>query len=774
MGARNLLIVESPAKAKTIAKYLGQGFKIMASVGHVKDLPPNRLGVDLEKGFAPEYEIIKGKERVLRELKAAAKEAEKIYLAPDPDREGEAIAWHIAEELNGDKKRFFRVLFNELTARAIKAAVEAPEGLNREKFEAQQARRILDRLVGYQISPLLWAKVKRGLSAGRVQSVALRMICDREREIYAFVPKEYWSLTAHLKAEEPPEFKARLLKWEGEKIELKDRGKTTEILDAVKDKPFTVSKVTKKRKKRNPPTPFITSLLQQEAYKKLGFPAKKTMSIAQTLYEGVSLGERGQTGLITYMRTDSFRISQDALNEARKLIERNYGKDFLPDSPNVYRSRKGAQEAHEAIRPASVDLMPEQIAGFLTKDQLALYTLIWKRFLASQMTPALLDETQVEISAGKAAFKASGSVMAFPGFTCLYEESPLDQDGEKGPEASLPPLKKDQVLTLVKLDPAQHFTQPPARYTEATLIKALEQNGIGRPSTYATILSNINQREYVSLNKGRFQPTELGFLVSDLLVANFPDIMDTAFTARMETKLDNIERGEIVWTKVLEQFYGAFNASLEKARRSMKGEVPTDLKCPKCGRTLAIRSGKNGLFLSCTGYPDCSFTSNYVRDEKGNPAQAERKAPSEPRGEPTDKICKQCGAAMLLKTSRSGQRFLSCERYPECSYTEAQGTGVVCPNEGCGGEIQERFSKKGTRFYGCSRYPDCRFVMWDEPREGTCPQCGTRVLAVKKRQDGQARLYCRKQGCRYTAPFTFGGEKAGSSNGALKKTQPET
>ncbi|RJR27714.1 MAG: DNA topoisomerase I, partial [Desulfobacteraceae bacterium] len=452
-------------------------------------------------------------------------------------------------------------------------------------------------------------------------------------------------------------------------------------------------------------------------------------------------------------RTDSFRLSQESLSEAREFIFHTHGKDFVPEIPNTYRSRKGAQEAHEAIRPTSVELVPTQMSPYLTKDQLALYSLIWKRFLASQMTPALYDETQVEISAGRAVFKASGSVLVFQGFTCLYEESPSDSDPEKGHDSPLPSLRKDQSVKLLKLDPGQHFTQPLPRYTEATLIKALEQNGIGRPSTYAAILSNINQREYVSVQKGRFQPTELGFLVSDLLVANFPDIMDTAFTARMEKRLDGIEKGELTWIKVLEQFYAAFKNSLEKAKESMKGEVGTDLKCPRCGLNLAIRSGKNGLFLSCKGYPECSFTSNYIRNERGAPALAEKKPFSEPKGEPTDKRCRECGGIMLLKTSRSGQRFLSCERYPSCTYTEPPGTGVSCPVEGCGGEIMERSSKKGTRFYGCSNYPQCHFVMWDEPYDGLCPLCNTKVMAIKRKKGYDPQVVCRKNGCKFLLPL---------------------
>ncbi len=788
--AKNLLIVESPTKVKTLKKYLPKDFEVMASVGHIKDLPVSRLGVDIEGGFKPEYVVIKGKGKVLKSLKSAGKKAENIYLGPDPDREGEAIAWHIAEELNGGKKRIYRVLFNELTPKAIQEAVASPQNLNREKYESQQARRILDRLVGYQISPLLWAKVRRGLSAGRVQSVALKMICDREREIFSFVPEEYWSITAHLEADSPPPFKARLTHWSGEKAELKNEKQVKEILRALEGKEFRVTKVAKKKKKRNPAPPFITSQLQQEAYRRLGFPAKKTMSIAQDLYEGVDLGPRGQVGLITYMRTDSFRIANDALGAVREFVGRTYGQEYLPEKPNAFKSPKGAQEAHEAIRPTSVELTPDEVAPFLDKDHLALYTLIWKRFVACQMSPAEYQQTQVDIEAGEAVFRATGSILTFKGFTVVYEEEAL-QSTDKAEDGLLPPLKKNQVLKIKQLEPRQHFTQPPPRFTEATLIKALEENGIGRPSTYATIISNINQRAYVKVEKGRFRPTELGFLVTDLLVKNFPDIMDIHFTAQMESDLDRIEKGQIRWTNVLEKFYEKFQSDLEKAKAKMKGEMPAGVNCPECGRPMVIKSGRNGLFLACSGYPECTHTSNFERDEKGRVIA--EKPPEVPgpdavcekcgkpmvvkRGRfgaflacsgypeckntkslngsavesgelpPEQSVCKVCGGKMIVKVGRKGQRFLACENYPKCTNTESLSTGIRCPQEGCNGTLVERTSKRGKVFYSCDQYPKCKFTIWDKPFDDTCPVCGTKVLLIKYDKKGQPFLKCRKKGC---------------------------
>jgi DNA topoisomerase-1 len=795
--SKNLLIVESPTKARTLKKYLGTDYQIMASVGHIKDLPNSRLGVDTGKGFTPEYVTIKGKAKILRELKRASKGADTIYLAPDPDREGEAIAWHIAQELGTGEKKIFRVLFNELTGKAIKDALSSPQALNQDRFESQQARRILDRLVGYQISPLLWSRVRRGLSAGRVQSVALRMICEREREIYAFQPQEYWSLTAHLRAEEPPPFKARLFKYNDEKADLKNEEQTQALVAELKAGAFQVEKVAKKKKKKNPPPPFTTSLLQQEAYKKLHFPAKKTMSVAQNLYEGIELGEKGQVGLITYMRTDSFRLSSEAVSEAREFINKAFGHDYLPEKPNAFRSRKGAQEAHEAIRPTSVTLRPEEMSVYLTKDQLALYALIWKRFLACQMNPAIIEQTQADIACGRALFRATGSVVIFKGFTTLYEESLSDLDSAKNKEDILPPLNKGQALKLIELEPAQHFTQPPPRFTEATLIKALEENGIGRPSTYATILGNIHEREYVSIAKGRFSPTELGFLVTDLLVKSFPEILDIAFTAQMEGDLDKIEKGEVKWTKILDSFYRSFGKDLDLAKKEMKGEVMTDLPCPECQKPLAIKSGRNGLFLGCSGFPECKYTNNFSRDERGNiavessPDLGKEEGTCEacgrpmvvksgrfgtflacsgypeckqtrawvkgegavPEGKRTEATCKKCGGKMLVKQSRTGQKFLACENYPRCRYTESLSTNVSCPEEDCPGKLVERVSKKGRRFYGCDQYPRCRFALWDEPINETCPECGTKVLIVKRTKGAEPVIKCRKKGCGFTRPL---------------------
>ena len=750
--AKNLLIIESPAKARTIERYLGPDFKIMASVGHLKDLPVSTLGVDIENGFKPQYVTIKGKGRILKELKAAGKKAEAVYLAPDPDREGEAIAWHIAEELKNGGPKIYRVLFNELTARAIREAVSSPQKLNRDKFESQQARRILGRLVGYQISPLLWSRLKRGgLSAGRVQSVAVRMICDREREIYAFEPKEYWSLTAHLESEDPPPFEARFFKYNGKKTELKNEKQTLSIVSEVEGKAFSVSDVSKKTKKKNPPPPFITSFLQQEAYRKLGFSAKKTMSIAQNLYEGIELGGKGQIGLITYMRTDSFRLSKDAVSQARAVIDKTFGGDYLPAKPNSYRSRKGAQEAHEAIRPTAPELDPQTVSPYLNKDQLSLYALIWKRFLACQMKPAILEQTQAEIVAGNALFKATGSVMVFKGFTTLYEEGQNNSDDRKDRESRLPPLEEGQGLKLVRLEPAQHFTQPPPRFTDATLIKALEENGIGRPSTYATILSNISGREYVSLEKRRFKPTELGFLVTDLLVKGFPDILDSAFTAQMETDLDRIERGEVKWNKVLEEFYESFYSELERAKKDMKGEVLTDVSCPECNRPMAIKSGKNGLFLACTGYPQCRFTADFTRNEKGKIILETASKPGKEIG-----VCDKCGRPMVVKKGKFGS-FVACSGYPDCkniwSKQGTNATNVPCPEKDCPGMLVERTSKKGRQFYGCSQYPKCRFVMWDEPFDGVCPECGTSVLGIRHSKGSQSVLVCRKKGCGFRKPL---------------------
>ncbi|HHD11229.1 MAG TPA: type I DNA topoisomerase, partial [Deltaproteobacteria bacterium] len=583
---KSLVIVESPAKARTINKYLGKDFRVMASIGHIKDLPKNKLGVDIDKDFEPHYEIIRGKAKVIKELKKASKDADIIFLGPDPDREGEAIAWHIKEVLNGRREGIIkRVLFNEITEKGIKEAIAHPTEIDKNKVDAQQARRVLDRLVGYQVSPLLWEKVRMGLSAGRVQSVAVRLICEREREIESFVPQEYWSITAIFDG-----FEAKLVKKDGKKITISTEEEAKSIVSELKGETFKVEEIEQKQRKRNPAPPFITSRLQQEASRRLGFSAQKTMVIAQQLYEGVDLGEEGPTGLITYMRTDSHRIAPEAIQAVRGYIEKTYGKEYLPKKPNVYKSKKTAQEAHEAIRPTNMKYTPEYVKPYLTEDQWKLYELIWKRFVASQMHHAILDQTRVSIGAGKYTFQAVGTVVRFHGFTILYEEK-TDEESEE--EKKLPPLEKDMVLKLLDLVARQHFTQPPPRYTEASLIRELEEKGIGRPSTYALILSTIQDRGYVVKEKGRLKPTELGFLVTELLVKSFPDILNVQFTAHLEEELDRVEEGKLKWIDVIKEFYSRFREDLERAKEEMqtiKGqEEPTDIPCKKCGRMMVIK-----------------------------------------------------------------------------------------------------------------------------------------------------------------------------------------
>ncbi len=734
---KSLIIVESPAKARTIHKILGKEFMVKASVGHIKDLPENRLGVDIKRNFTPQYVIIKGKEKVIRELKALSRKADRIYLAPDPDREGEAIAWHIAEEV-GDGKEIHRLLIHEVTPRGIREALKNPRELQESLYRAQQARRILDRLVGYKLSPLLWQKVKRGLSAGRVQSVALRLICEREKEIRDFVPQEYWSITAELRhPSSPSPFEARLTRIQGKKAEVPDEGRAQAIISSLRGKRFIVERVQRKERRRNPPPPFITSTLQQEASRRLRFSVKKTMTIAQQLYEGVELGELGRVGLITYMRTDSVRIAPEAIEGVRKAIVRLFGEDYLPQEPNHFRSRKGAQEAHEAIRPASFDLPPEKVKPHLSRDQFLLYKLIWDRFLACQMKGALIDQTTVEIRAGECLFTATGRLLKFPGFLIVYEEKEEDEE-----EGILPPMKEGDELELIELVPKQHFTQPPPRYTESSLVKELEEKGIGRPSTYATIITTLLERGYVELKDRKFHPTSLGLLVSELLVENFPAIMDVGFTARMEEKLDEIEAERVSWTEVLEEFYRSFSQDLQKAEREMrevrKERIPTDIRCELCGSLMEIRWGKYGEFLSCSAFPQCKNAKMFVRDEEGRIKIVK---------ENTDERCPKCGGPMVVKEGKFG-RFLACERYPECDGTKPLGTGVKCPVEGCGGEIVERRTRKGRTFYGCSRYPECNFVLWQRPVPRPCPQCGSPYLLEAKRR-GKTLLICPDKGCGY-------------------------
>ena len=737
--SKGLVVVESPAKVKTLQKFLGGDYIIKASVGHVKDLPEGELGVDLQKNFEPEYVIIPGKGKILRELKKASKGVENIYLGPDPDREGEAIAWHVAEEIGNENKNIYRVLFNEITQKAVVDALQHPGRLQQSKYEAQQARRILDRLVGYQISPILWEKVRRGLSAGRVQSVAVRIICEREREIQGFVPKEYWSLTASLRGKDSPApFDAKLSKWKGKEVSMANESEALAMKQALEVVPYTVSKIVQKEKKRHPLPPFITSRLQQDAYRKLSFSAQKTMRTAQRLYEGVDLGQMGTVGLITYMRTDSPRISSEAIHQVRDWIKGRFGETFLPAKPNVYRSGKSAQEAHEAIRPTSMDLEPDKVKEYLEKDQWVLYKLIWDRFVASQMSSALFHQTTVEMKAGDATFTATGTVLIFPGFMSLYMEG-KDNSENGDQEKKLPALSEGEVLELLGLTPKQHFTQPPYRFSEATLIKELEERGIGRPSTYATILSTIKGKEYVRVERGNFFPTELGLVVNDLLVVSFPDILDVEFTAQMEENLDRIEEGEKGSVETLKEFYIPFQKDLEMAKTSMRDvkreQIPTEVVCERCGSKMVKRWGKRGFFLACSSYPKCRFT----KEVEGNGE----------KNEEIDARCEKCGGPMVIKNGKFG-RFIACSNYPACKFTQPFNTGIHCPQQDCDGMIAERKTRKGRIFYGCTNYPRCTFALWDKPIPEKCPECDFPFLVEKQGKAGGTKR-CPNKGCGYRA-----------------------
>ena len=735
--SKGLVVVESPAKVKTLQKFLGDDYVIKASVGHIKDLPEGELGVDLEKDFQPKYVSIPGKGKVIRELKKASKGVKNIYLGPDPDREGEAIAWHVAEEIGDGDKNIYRILFNEITKKAVLDAIHHPGKLQQSKYEAQQARRILDRLVGYQVSPILWEKVRRGLSAGRVQSVAVRIVCEREREIQDFVSEEYWSLTATLKGKDSlVSFDAKLTKWKGKKVKMANEAETLAMKKFLETVSYSVSKIVQQEKQRHPLPPFITSRLQQEGYRKLSFPAQKTMRVAQKLYEGVDLGQLGMVGLITYMRTDSVRVANEAVQQARAWIKDRFGEPHLPSKPNVYKSRRGAQEAHEAIRPTSIDLEPDKVKPYLDKDQWALYKLIWDRFVASQMASASFLQTTVEIKADDAIFTTVGTVPIFQGFMALYVEGEDNQENGNG-EKKLPQLSEGELLELLGLMPKQHFTQPPYRFSEATLIKELEEKGIGRPSTYATILATIKEKGYVRFEKGKFFPTELGCLVNDLLVVNFPDIFDIEFTAQMEENLDKIEEGQKDWVETLKEFYLPFEKDLEMAKTSMRDvkreKIPSDAVCERCGSKMVKRWGKRGYFLACSAYPKCRYTRE-VDENLENQVEIEAK-------------CEKCGSPMVIKNGKFG-RFLACSNYPTCKFTRSLDTGVHCPQEGCSGVIVERKSRKGRTFYGCSNYPNCTYALWDKPIPEKCPQCGFLFL-VEKQGKGGITKRCPKKECGY-------------------------
>ncbi len=819
--SKGLVIIESPGKAKAIQKYLGKGYTVEASYGHVKDLPKSTLGVDTENDFETEYIVIPGKEKVLAKLKKLAQSADSIYLAPDPDREGEAIAAHLADELgDGDKKkkkkkksddapeRIRRVTFNEITKRAVQEAFEHPHDIDRNLVDAQQARRVLDRLVGYQVSPLLWDKVRRGLSAGRVQTVALRLIVEREREIKAFEKKEYWTIDAHLAASKPPAFDARFLGKGEEKVEVTNGEDAEKIRAALEKADWLVRTVDKKERRRNATPPFTTSKLQQDSSRKLRFSVKRTMIIAQRLYEGVEMGEEGSVGLITYMRTDSTRVSPDAIREVRDYIGSEYGPQYLPEHPNAYKEKKEAQGAHEAIRPTSVALHPDKIKQYLKEDEYKVYKLIWQRFVASQIMPAVFDQTTVDIDAKSAAetfwFRVTGSVLKFDGFLKVYEESKEGKDEEDEElKHKLPALEPGQKLTLRELKPEQHFTEPPPRYNEASLVKELEERGIGRPSTYAAILTTIQERQYAQKVGGKFVPTEIGLVVTDLLVENFPDIFDIQYTARLEEELDEIEEGKETWTQALADFYKKFEKDLKYAAKHMENikrmEKPTDEKCERCGSPLVIKWGKHGSFYACSSYDkedpnSCTFTKeNPINLPDLDSADVQETGAAEEycencgrvmvlkRGRfgqfmactgypdckttrrldqgkrvpdiPLDEKCPKCGRNMMIRHGRYGE-FTSCSGYPDCKYVKQNFIGVKCPL--CkDGELVEKRARKGNTFYGCSNYPKCKFTSANKPIAEKCPSCGHDFLVEKYLKSGPI-IACPNKECDYERPFPPG------------------
>jgi len=753
-----LVVVESPAKAKTIKKYLGPGYTVKASVGHLKDLPKSKIGVDIEHGFQPEYHVIKSKEKVLHELKRQAQVADKVFLATDPDREGEAIAWHIKEEIQHPST--FRVMFNEITKKAIQEAMSQPGELSQSSYDSQQARRILDRLVGYQISPLLWKKIRRGLSAGRVQSVAVRLVVEREQEIKAFVPQEYWTIEADVLGQNPPPFAARLARLDGQKPEITTGDAARALVEELRAQPFVVSKIDRRERRRNAPAPFITSKLQQEAANRLGFTAKRTMGVAQRLYEGVPLGEEGQVALITYMRTDSTRLSNDAVAQVRSMIGDRYGAEYLPEEPIVYKTKKSAQDAHEAIRPTSMEYPPERVKAFLDaqdRDFFRLYELIWNRFVACQMKPAVYDQTSADIEAGRALFRASGSTLKFPGYLKVYgatltEDEVADRakaqragEEEEG-SGELPELAMGERLKLQNdaVRSEQHFTQPPPRFSEASLVKELEERGIGRPSTYAAILSTIQDKGYVEKLEGRFRPKRLGEITNEMLVHSFPTELDVAFTAGMEEKLDAISEGEMNWRRVLTEFYGPFKTSLDRAEVEMRNvkqyEEPTSIKCDKCGSPMVIKWGKLDEFLACTGYPECKNTMDFKREADGTITPTPE--------EVTDEKCDKCGRPMVIKRGRFG-RFLACSGYPECKNSRPISIGVACPTCKIGYLTERRSNRFNKTFYGCNRYPDCTFASWDRPLPETCPNCASPYLLSKYSKRDGPYIACPNKECGY-------------------------
>jgi DNA topoisomerase-1 len=802
--AKALVVVESPAKARTINKYLGRDFKVIASMGHIRDLPKSRLGVDVDNDFVEQYESIGARKKVIKELRDAAKTATDIYVATDPDREGEAIGWHLAQELATKKGRVYRLTFNEITKKAVQDALKHPRAIDEKMVAAQRARRVLDRLVGYKISPLLWDKVRRGLSAGRVQSVALKLVCDREREIEGFVPEEYWNLFARLGGHAPPEFEAKLFKKGEEQLRVASEEQSKAILAELERALWVVSSVGTKERRRHAPPPFITSKLQQTAR----FPVKKTMLLAQQLYEGVELpgfGAEGPVGLITYMRTDSVRVSGEAVEAVRGYIGTTFGEAYLPERPNFYKSKSDAQDAHEAIRPTSMQYPPEAVHPYLTADQYSLYRLIWNRFVASQMMAATSDETVVDVSAGEYVFRAKGTTLTFAGWLAVHgavvgepgrEEPGRDAaDGEEdSASGALPPLAEGDRLELKALRPEQKFTQPPPRFTEATLVKELEENGIGRPSTYASIIGVLQDRDYATKVEGRFKPTALGRIISDLLTKSFDDIIDVEYTRNLEEDLDRIEQGKASYAKTLTEFYKKFKKDLARASKQMEdlkkgieigercdrcgspmvkkvgrfgpfvacsaypectntreleaqepeaavGEAEIE-PCENCGRPMVVKRGRFGQFLACTGYPECKTTRKLVATKQGGLRAAVRDQILEEK-------CPRCGSNLVIKQGRFGE-FTACTKYPECKYVKHKTTGIACPKDGnLGGEIIERRSRRGKLFFGCSNYPDCDFVLWNRPIPEACPECGAAFLVEKVTKKHGRQLVCQNEGCHY-------------------------
>ena len=798
-----LVVVESPAKAKTINKYLGRDFKVVASMGHIRDLPKSKLGVDIDEGFVPVYESIPARKKVIKELREAAKGVEQIYVATDPDREGEAIGWHLANELGSKRRKIGRLLFNEITKKAVLGALKEERTIDQRMVDAQQARRVLDRLVGYKLSPLLWDKVRRGLSAGRVQSVALKLVCDREAEIDRFVTEEYWHLFARLAGRMPPEFDAKVVKKGARVLKVSSAAEANTVVSDLEGAAFVVRSVATKARKKPPPPPFITSKLQQAAR----FPVKKTMMIAQQLYEGIELPGEGAVGLISYMRTDSTRVADEAIADVRAHIGERYGAGFVPDTPRYFRKKADAQDAHEAIRPTGMQYDPDTVRAHLTRDQYSLYRLIWNRFVASQMAPATFDDTTLEVEAGDYLLRTKGSVPTFAGWLTLYQSATSSSDGETAdaPPAgaeepgaadggdgattdALPKLAVGDQLELRKLDPQQKFTQPPPRFSEATLVKELEENGIGRPSTYASIIGVLQARDYTEKVEGRFHPTRLGRIVIDLLAKSFDDILAVDYTRGLEEQLDKIEDGTADYRTILGNFYEKFSVDLGLAAETMpniKGEgLPSDEVCDKCGAPMVFKVGRFGVFLACSAYPECQNTREV---EKADPVADEEPEACENCGKPMvlkrgrfgqflacsgypdckttrklietkggltaarpdqvlDEKCPRCESNLVVKQGRFGE-FTACSDYPKCRYVKLKSTGVACPKDG--GDIVERKSRRGRPFYGCSNYPDCDFTLWNRPMGETCPACGAPYLVEKITKRWGHQVLCNNDACDY-------------------------